>query len=1573
MNDVSAHDGRAAPPPKKTRLAKLSPGFLTEEDAARWVQLRIPADSDREHGSVILRQRDGQFVATEPVPGEVNRFDLRTLLDVDAQGNYVHPSGYTCVANVHSHPPAHDKIRAANPGQDELTLRLFLGFFSDIDFVADVSERTFFSSAYLCGPDGSLLKYSPSGSREELSYYLWLKAGAPRDNPVGVYGVANVIRKIASLGELTVIVSNKDWGESVGKVPTDWKPGRAFSKGEITQMPALTRVCISAEHAVLAALKAKDALSWGLVLRDRSAQAFVATQARRPGRAAWTPASFFPAGDDGQLKLPAGYQLEGFYYASRPDPALYPPHEPWLYENFFTPQDMALAVACHRDTQRDSNSPLSLYMQAGDSSLLKYSFSGSALESALSTPAPDGAIGDGGRHARLRAGALRPSEYVSEVALAGRLDVLRASALWARPGLVDRDWQSFAGFSWPILSPLFLSADDAARYLHRQIGHRRDRQFAGYIFQRSDRRFVATLALEGGIESLGSGHFYPHDNAGRPVFPDDLVLHSRYVSHKALSLLDPEKVQRLKWTRQEAALSLQMFSVEEMRQVLLDERPLYLSGSAHSLLRFEPFETGTTRAFDRRLGTHRHPGPLATELETGMTLPTAFIKEQAAAGRLTVVLNSELWGPRGQVTPDWSAAYSPWKWKRPEQVAFGAVFATADEAAEDQYSRDVRLHEQEKAWFGFILKHKDREEYVASELIPIGDARNDVFQPQSLFGITTTPPWYTYPEGFQRHAFFYSRQRLKHSLEQPASWLSQHFILPDDLFPAVYYSRRRRASEPATPIALYISTQDGALLKFDNRQGNRLFDNDVPGLGLDDFKSLLTSGKMQPDAFVRTVIKQGGLHVMRTSLCWDRPGPVDPDWRPFMHLQRRWLSPAFKNMDDAAVYARSRLPEQTGKIFGGLLLIRPDGLYLSTEPVEVASEDFDVSVIYPAPSVLNGLFPDGCKVAGRYRSRVVREPSMVLSHLQKQTYLNLLSVDTLFTAFNRKRIPAPQADPALDEYLFGPQGSIIRYRSGRLSDLQAQLKSEVQGVSSDASKLDGNAVKQLLYSGALKPGAWCNCLTGAGDLYVVSGSRFWGPRRKVTEWQPYPVAATVDTKADIAPLCSPLFIQADAAARHVHEATGERTAATFGVMLWGARDGLFYASLPLETHSSAIATDRVLVRGAPPAQYAVHALYACARRSPAGEQTPECRQFLFSPLDIHHLCSAAYTPQGYRLIYLSCADGALLRFAMSSFEPGEFHDARGQLDLRPNLFASKAQAAQDEEDLSRDTFNLPDYIRRMARAGELDVIVTSAYWSRHGRVDENWQPRMADVLIQERWRANPEPPLGPVFEHCDDAARYIQQRAGSGYVHDIDKGFDSAILARPASPSGIANRFVPLDPLSSSATGENSVNRIFRPRHDPSRTLVDRYPTYPQGYEPVASHQLHLSGNTTQAPDTEQVYANFASPLMVRERTHDLKNKGFAIRHYYYSSPHDVLLRYTPEYTDAERDLLSTTPVVFEGGRWVTRLKPEEFISRLVDLGDFRVLIAGHYWRQVGPMGKQWKLQRQQTPSPGIVHTRDEL
>ncbi|MHC8383920.1 DUF4329 domain-containing protein [Pseudomonas sp. LB3P14] len=654
MNDVSSREPRAAVPPLKARLPKLSRGFLTEEDAAYWVHSQIPANTDREYGSVILLMPDGDFVATKPVRGEVNRFDLRTIIDIDLKGHYVHPKGYTCVANVHSHPAAHDKIREANPGMDEATLRLFLNFFSDMDFIADVSERSFFRSAYLSGPDGSLLKYSPSGSKEETSYYLWLRAGAPRGNPVGAFGVVNIIRKVASIGELKVIVPNADWSGFVGKVPSDWQPGKTFPKQVLTELPLMTRICVGAERAVLAALKPLGAETSGLVLKKLAVNEYVATQARPAGLSSWDPAFFFPRDDNGQLQLPAGWVLDGFYYASRPDPSRFPLIQPWLYENFFTPIEMAVAVACHAKSKALSDRPLSLYMQARDSSMLKYRFSGSKFEAALSVNKPDGTIDDGGLQVRMQAGTLQPREFVSVLALTGGLEVLRGSPLWDRLGPVGLDWVPFADFSWPKMSPAFLAADDAARYVHDKVGNRRDRQYAGFVFQRHDKRFIATEPLEGNVEAISHGQLYPRDNEGRLIFPDDHVLEGHFVSHGALSRLDPLKVDRLKWSRQEAALSLQMLSVEEVRQVFLDEVPLYLSGAQKSLVRFEPFETTTAQELAKRLGTPKHPGPLAVALETGASMPSDFIREQAAAGRLTVLVNSEMWGPRGRVTAAWS-------------------------------------------------------------------------------------------------------------------------------------------------------------------------------------------------------------------------------------------------------------------------------------------------------------------------------------------------------------------------------------------------------------------------------------------------------------------------------------------------------------------------------------------------------------------------------------------------------------------------------------------------------------------------------------------------------------------------------------------------------------------------------------------------------------------------------------------------------------------------------------------------------------------------------------------------------
>lgn len=1618
MNDVSGRSGRAASSPKKFKLPPLGPAFLSEEDAAYWVHTRIPLNPDKEYGSVILRRPDGKFLATSPIAGEATSFEFGSILESGVLGELRHPLGYRCIASVHSHPPLHDEFRNGNPRQDEMLLRLFISFYSAGDFLGDVSARDFFRSAYLSGPDGSLLKYVSSGSPEERAYVLWHQSGAPSGRPPAINDVMGLINKLATVGELKVIVSNADWGHSVGRVPADWKAGTPFSTGTITEMPLMTRVCVNPERAVLAALKSRGAQRSGLLLKKSTSEEYVATHARAAQATSWDPAKVFPEAGDGQLRLPRGYVLEGFYFASRPDPARAPATEQWLAENFFAPQDVALAIARRRRALplAAPGKPLSLYMQARDTAMLKYTFSGSQVEAAFSQEHPDGTVSDGGIEARLSSGTLRPREFVSMLIIAGRLQVLRGSALWSRLGVLDLQWTPYPDFTWPVLSREFLTSDDAARYAHQAVGNRRDRQFAGYIFQCSNQRFVVTEPLPGDIDVLGQGRLYPHDNQGRAIFPDDHRLHARYVSHVAVSQLEPVEVDYLQWTPHEAVLSLQMLSVEEVRRVLLDEIVLYVSAAADSLLRFEADGSAPAAELGRRLGTSRHPGALATELGNGSKRPQDFIREQAAAGRLTSLVDNPLWGYRGRIASTWSVREAPpapdapvWPvihpfspdypvlptpvlpgltppaiaapqlmlplplpWRRPETVAYGAVFASADEVAQSQHERARHWQEQVNACFGFILKHRQNEEYIATELIPVSDGQSSLFQLNSLFAARRSEPWYQFPEGFDLYASWYSHRRSDDPRKTPDDWLNHYFISPDNLTTSMYYGRRRPVVASQLPVALYIATCDGALLKYARSPSSKLFYDATSQSTLDTIKSDLASGHLVPSDFVHEVANSGELSVMHAGLCWDRTGLVGVTWQPYAHLQRRWLGPVFLTADDAAMHAATLLAAVSDRVFGGVILETADKRFVATAPIEVSREDFDLFEICPEESRTYGFFPLGCHIVARYRSRAVREASLVLSRVQKQIYLNMFTVDVLESAFNKRgvreeyRVTADGSlvayKPAsLLEFLFAPDGSVLRYQP------QAELFSQLLGQGDRFAAVDAKAIKQGLRSRHLQPVEWINALAKGGHLQVIKGSEIWGLPRQVSVWAPFSedlLPAREYDKALSKPLCSALFVQADAAAQYVHDASVSRDTQTFGYLLRN-QQGVCLATLPVEVQGSALTLDRVFENGELISGFALDAIYLRAPLPPLGARSGDVREVFLLPNDVLSVCVRANTPQGYRPIYFSCADGALLKLQLHAFEPGEFYDRRGQIELRPNAFVSAVQAANDERDIAKGSFDFPAYIRRMAAAGRLEVIQSSEYWSRHGLVDDSWQPRQADVSAEQRWRENPVPALGPVFHHPDDAARYAQQRAAEAI---LDVGYESAILA-PA----VASQFVPLEPIAWSAQDPSPLARIFQKSTDSSVSWQHPAPRYPDGYHPIAAHQMHLSGNTTLVPDAEGIRANFATPELVYAHSHDLKNRGFDIRHYFYSTPHNVLLKYTPSYSAAERDLLLTRSVFFENGRWTSHLSPGEFVSRLMALGEFRVLVAGYYWAQTGRMGRAWKVQRKQPSSPGTVRIRDEL
>jgi hypothetical protein len=1082
-----------------------------------------------------------------------------------------------------------------------------------------------------------------------------------------------------------------------------------------------------------------------------------------------------------------------------------------------------------------------------------------------------------------------------------------------------------------VLDRAFLSADDAARYAHERVGRRRDREYYGYILQRHDQRFVITEPAE-----LSSSSSTPHDRV-----PDNHVLHSRFYSHPALSTLDAHKVADLEWSIDDAATSLLMFSVKELRNILISNLPAYLSGSGDSLIGFTA-DSSRWLALLKQLGTAKAPGRLALDLEKGTVKPEQLVVEVAAAGDLQVIVSNGRWRPRGKVTAE--IVPGPWERSVPDRVSFGAVFKSADEAALDRYSRDTGEHDEGQTWYGFILKQKGKEEYIASELVPVSGVRDKLYSMRSLFGISPTTRDYIFPESFIPHSYFYSRQRVTHARGASRRWLAQHFIVPRDLWVVVYNSKRRPVLETNASIPLYVATQDGALLRYVARKGTRLFDNDVPNMGLDVFQSNLASGKLSSTGFVRVVASSGVLQVMRTSLCWDRKGLIDTYWTPSQYLDRRTLGPVFPTADDAAVHARSQVPEGNARAFGGLILKRADGFFVATDPVDIPQEDFDIKWIFPDEAVTTGQFPAGCSIVARYRSRVPRALPVVLSTVDKELYLNMLSVDVVYTAFTRTEQP-------LDEYLFAPDGSTIRYRAGVWERIRADLAVALSASGKPGRDLNAAWIKEQIYLGLLSPTDWVKKISKSGYLQVVVGSRMWGHARAVIEFVPFATAIGTNApgKAVSEPAYSPVHVREQDAARFAHERAGSRSALSFGFLLRNARDGSFMATLPIEALNSQFGYERIFP-GKLPYRFVTSGMFLCSVQVPQSLSDNDYRHF-FSPVDVSLARAIAYTAQGYRPIYFSCADGALLRFKLSSFDPVPSLDKFGQVQLRGNPFASVEQAQRDWNDINQGKFNLTSYIRRMAVAGDLEVLVTSPYWSCPGEVGQDWEPRMPAVSDVELWANNPVLPLGPMFHHPDDAARHAQLRAV--HVGGQPMSRASAVLAKHGSHS-----YVGLEPIADPAYPNEAIQRIFRTARDASTTPRNTVPQFPDGYTLMASHQLAQS---VSAPTADEV--DYASAASVYAHTHVLKAKGFDIGAFYYSTRHGALLKYEPTHTLKEGVFLRTGQL----------LSSEDFVFRLANIGQLKVLKAAPGWNQPGRLGQDWRVTRQQAIDVSDNPTRDEL
>lgn len=1524
-------------------LVTVGPAFTQPDDAARWAHNQIGTRRDKEYGGLILK-RGNRYFATHPGSGAHAMFDFYTILAADEQDNFIAPHGYECHALYHSHPADAGQIRQLNPGFTDDQVELFNSFYSNADQVFVITHRHFARVHYLSGAVNSLLKYVSSGSAEETNLEAQL-TGTQAVVPFTAFEGA--VWRLAQAGELHVVVPSPVWGGVRGKVPQGWTLRSPVNSGGAAQaQPFFTPMLSTAQAAVLVALSATAGLRQtgyqGVVLKHLTALTYIATEPTALGPSL---TGLFPLRNNGQPRLPSNYRLVGFYYSPAPmADAPLPATEPWLYKRFVSPQLLVTAMNQAAGTQslQIADLGLKLFLHTSDRALLQWQAPDAKAATELFSVATDGTVTDNGNQAALMDGSLSPRAFVRRVIRAGELTVLQVGQLWTQRGLLyDRETLPLGAKHYSI-DATFLSADDAARHAHERIGVRRDMAFGGYILRLPDQRFAFTEPVRVQGDGFAGDLLLSLADNGLLVPSADHVIHGRYASHAPLSQAELERWRRLGWTLTDLEVSASMFSDQEIRSAILSGLPAYLSGTPNNLICYQP--SGSQKEALVLANTRREPGVdnYRLRLERGALKPQDIVTRVADAGELRVLAHTRLWGPRLRVYDDWTPNFE-YAEVAPQTPSLSAIFSSPDAAAINAHKRGYGRNLAAQGCTAYLLKHPQKSEYVVSELAP--EASNAWLSDSSIGAAYLEGGGFAH--GFVLAGMFYSQQWLPSGLPSTEAWLARFFATPQLMQRAEKDARSLPRAGSSDVLPVYLSTLEGALLRY-QPPATSLFSGGGNGDEVSVQGMSLSSGTLDIRRYVSLMAKTGDLTVLYSSQCWDRRGPVSKEpsqWRPYAHFIRRRLGPVFNEQDDAARYARSRLPASNGgRLFGGLILKRPDGLFVATEPVSVPREDFEHTWIFPDEMVAVGGFPAAHTLVARYRSSPGRELPFTLDATQRDIYRNMLSTRVISAVLNTAHANLSR------EYLFGADASIISY-SRSDSALETALKNDLQPLNPVREDRLENKLEQQIRAGELTPEAFVQRLSKAGRLRVVDGSEVWGPPRLLQAFVPnaYRAPGILIENALADPAFSPVFAQRSAAVRYAHERCQYGPQLQFGYVFKDARKEQYMVTMPL-VRASYWKFGQVFPSGLLPQGYVLEDLYLCAAlETLTPGQDPHARM-IHSPLDIDSgIRFARHGVKGKQLgLYLSCPDGALLRY--------QYLQSDEELDSRSHFPMLRQQ-------LHEGKITLLEYVQELARLGNLDVMVEGSVWGGTRRISPDWRPGAGEGFFDFPMLC------GPLFSHADDAARYVQRRlltrGGHNYV--------AAVLANPNNSSFIAT--LPLWPGLDATrlfrlfyTGRSGpVQPISQPASGPIP-----YPDFPVLYRVVGAQLAYRDSAPVDSADSrdEVLISNFMEPSFLAYFIRVLKAQSETTTSLYLVSRGGALLKYVPGFSPLENQLMAT----------VASLTPLEFLQRLTGVGQLSVLDRDTYWHNEGLISEVQKDSRNgvQTDAPLIdeplqLRDRDEL
>lgn len=1504
-------------PRRAATFPALGPTFTSADDAAYWVHRQIGARRDKAYGGVIVQRGDGKFQPTLPVAGRMGHFEFDFLLSTEAPRELFSPPGYSGAAYYLSHSANHAEVLRVHPGWTSEQITLSLGFFSRGHILSHMQDPGAYGQRhYLSGPDGSLIKYESTQPAEEKKLFeQGFKAFGPFSD------VEHLIQKVAQTGTLSVLVANAPWGGVRGNVPANWTLGTAAVRSPTPVQPFFCAVFNQVDKAIEAAAAtvtlSTGSVYLGFVVTSADSSECMATYPVLSSEPAAELFKTFPMKADRTLERLLDFDLNGVYFVPQGD-AAQSASEPWLYERFFSPDELAAGIKfslwdVHRQEYPDY---LKVYARTRDGAVLQYRPSAHQREAPLKDSADF--------HVRLQAGTLKPADYIRLVVAAGELTVLKDSALWDVVGIVGPDWQAYARSRR--LSPAFLMADDAARFAHEYIGSRREQGFVGMILQDRNKRFVATEPVFA-AKRFALDMLCPLDANGAPiVLVQGHSFHGLYASRWQA---DAVGITRTDLHGQ--LTHVQMFTAEDIRSMFDSHAHVvdfYLSGSADSLLVYSPdvSKVAARNRLQQRVAVLADGNTLIDrELTAGTLEPGAVVDELAGTGRLRVVVGSDVWGPRGALLgdePDNEATRTDIS-----APALGAIFTSAEDAVLNARHRARLDYRAAAAGWGFILKHKEREEYVATETVTTG--RLGTLNQASDFGAPVLI------DEFRTLGLYYAASWMPKGSSTTDAWLARHLAPVSDLAAAIYDDKGTQRLTHFQDLKIFIATLDGALLQYQYSASSTQFDNK----GVQQLTSAL--GKETPPyaSVIQMVAKAGELKVLRTSELWDEPGSVGPDWKPFVQIQRRALSPVFLSQDDAARFALAKLGARRERVYGGLVLRRADGLFVATLPVAVEVENFPASWIRLDELAEQGLFLAGSTVVARYHSRIQIEPIFALSNRERDVYLNMFSTDFLadiLTGSGR----SPSLSPG-KEYLLGLDGSLISYTLSA-SASEKQLARALAPPS--PLQRQHTPIELHMRNGTRTPSEYVNQVASAGRLQVVQGSRLWGEARPLSHWSAYPgiVSSQVKRFAIAEPALSPVFTQVDDAVRHVHRTVGARASLMFGFVLKALNGERYVTTLPIDGGQGHLTVERVFPEGLLPLGYRVEGLYLCPSTRP-GRLPHDVTHSFISPRDLSYGLDAVgvRTAEGstYLNVYLSCSDGALLRYAPRSKAPEWtlFHTTQA--------YERIVQSGQE---------SLFEYLRKVIANGELQVVVRSAFWSPF-RVDARGVKTGIGLV---RWASDNRFALGPVFAHADDAARSAQSQIGE-YVGQQYLG---GVLIHPASSS-----FVAVEPLEDGVES-GAVSALFysgpggpiAPVTVPGAQPL-LLPVFPQDYKWVAVHQFYKRFNLF-------VWDPTASDRLLMDNLAlaDLwfcrdvvKKSGVSGGSCYFTGRGGALFKFTPSFSPQETALFNE-----EAKDGVAA-----YLAALAGVGRLEVVDTDGYWQFRGRLKSTWQPPVQSAAKPD----RDEL